>query len=93
MTQPEPQDDLDQAVHTRRERHERWEREGERSIGQNIAMIGALGWAIVTPILIGIFLGRWLDHRFLMGVFWTLSLMFLGLVLGCVMAWNRMHHD
>ena len=38
---------LDEAVRTRRERRERWQREGERSIGQNLAMIGALGWTIV----------------------------------------------
>jgi len=92
MTQ-EPDDQLDEAVKIRRERRERWNREGERSIGQNLAMIGALGWTIVIPTLIGIFTGRWLDHRFEMGVFWTLSLLVLGLTLGCVMAWNRMHRD
>ncbi len=46
---------------------ERWQREGERSIGQNLAMIGALGWTIVTPTLLGIFAGRWLDRRFGIG--------------------------
>ncbi|MFZ1988321.1 MAG: AtpZ/AtpI family protein [Alphaproteobacteria bacterium] len=91
--EPEPEDGLDKAVKTRRGRRELWEREGERSIGQNLAMIGALGWTIVTPLLIGIFVGRWLDHRFVMGVFWTLSLLVLGLTIGCVLAWNRMHHD
>ena len=77
----------------RRERRARWEREGERSIGENLAMIGVLGWTIVIPTLLGTFAGRWLDHRFAMGLFWTLSLMVVGLTLGCVMAWNRMHHD
>jgi len=91
--QPDPDDGLDEAVKTRRERRALWEREGERSMAQNLAMIGALGWTIVTPTLLGIFVGRWLDHRFVMGVFWTLSLMVLGLTIGCVLAWNRMHHD
>ena len=83
---------LDQAVRTRRERRERFAREGERSIGQNLAMIGALGWTIVVPILIGIFVGRWLDRVFDAGVFWTLSLLTLGTVIGGYLAWNRMHH-
>ena len=48
---------LDEVVRLRRGRQERWQREGERSIGQNLAMIGALGWTIVTPTLIGIFAG------------------------------------
>ncbi len=84
---------LDQAVRKRRERRERWRREGERSLGQNLAMIGALGWAIVTPTLIGVFAGRWLDHRFNSGIFWTLGLLVAGLSLGCTMVWKRMRSE
>jgi len=54
-------------------------------------MIGALGWTIVTPTLIGIFVGRWLDRSFGSGIFWTLGLLFAGLATGCSMAWKRMH--
>jgi ATP synthase protein I len=82
---------LDEAVRTRRERRDRGLREGERSMGQNIAMIGALGWTIVTPIVAGIFLGRWLDRLFASGIFWTLGLLTLGLAAGCALAWKRMH--
>ncbi len=82
---------LGKAVKTREERRARWRREGERTIGQNLAMIGALGWTIVTPTLVGIFVGRWLDRHLAMGIFWTLGLLVLGLAVGCVLAWNRMH--
>ncbi len=84
---------LDEAVRKRRERREQWKREGERSIGQNLAMIGALGWTIVTPTLIGVFLGRWLDRTFGSGVFWTLSLLVAGLALGCALAWKRIRRE
>lgn len=84
---------LDEAVRTRRERMARWQREGERSIGQNLAMIGVLGWTIVTPTLIGIFAGRWLDREFGSGIFWTLGLLVAGLALGCTLAWKRIHHE
>jgi ATP synthase protein I len=60
---PDQRDSLGAAVKTRRERRALWQRQGERSIGQNLAMIGALGWTIVTPTLIGIFCGRWLDRQ------------------------------
>lgn len=82
---------LGKAVKTRQERRARWQREGERSLGQNLAMIGALGWTIVTPTLIGIFVGRWLDRQFASGIFWTLALLVLGLTLGCTLAWKRMY--
>ena len=84
---------LDEAVKTRQQRRARWQREGERSLGQNLAMIGALGWTIVTPMLIGIFAGRWLDRHLAMGIFWTLGLLVAGLALGCSLAWRRMHSE
>ncbi len=84
---------LDSAVRLRRERRERAKRGGERSIAQNLAMIGALGWTIVTPTLAGVFAGRWLDRHFGSGIFWTLGLLTAGLAAGCALAWTRMHRE
>ena len=88
--EPNHTEGLKEAVHQRRERRARGEREGERSVGENLALIGALGWTIVTPTLGGIFLGRWLDRSLGSGIFWTLGLLVLGLAIGCALAWNRM---
>jgi ATP synthase protein I len=87
----EEPDGLLQSVRTRRLRHQRWQREGEQSLGRNLAQVGVLGWTIVVPTLTGTFLGRWLDHRFATGIFWTGPLLLLGLVLGCWSAWKWMH--
>jgi ATP synthase protein I len=87
----EEPDSLLQSVRTRRMRHRRWQREGEPSLGRNLAQVGVLGWTIVVPTLIGIWLGRWLDQRFNAGIFWTGPLLLLGLVLGCWSAWKWMH--
>jgi len=84
---------LERAVRLRQERRERWQSQGERSLGENLAMIGALGWTIVLPMLLGIFAGRWLDRSFNTGVFWTLGLLVAGLAAGCTMAWKRMHGE
>jgi ATP synthase protein I len=90
---PDHPERLDEAVRLRQGRRERWQREGERSIGQNLAMIGVLGWTIVTPTLIGIFVGRWLDRTFGSGIFWTLGLLAAGVALGCSLAWKRIHRE
>ena len=84
---------LKKAVRDERQRQDQGKAEGHRSIGQDLAMIGVLGWTVVTPTLLGIFAGRWLDHTlpFQSPIFWTLSLMIGGLVLGCWLAWKRMH--
>jgi ATP synthase protein I len=88
---PDHPERLDEAVKRRRERRAQWQREGERSIARNLALIGVLGWTIVTPTLIGVFVGRWLDRQFGSGLFWTLGLLVLGLALGSTLAWKRMH--
>lgn len=91
--QPEDHERLGEAVRKRQERRALWRREGERSLGQNLAMIGALGWTIVVPTLLGIFAGRWLDQALHSGIFWTLSLLVAGLAAGCMFAWRRMHSE
>lgn len=86
---PHP-DRLDASVRLHRERRERAQREGRRSIGQDLAMIGVIGWTVVSPTLLGIFAGRWLDRQFGTGIFWTLSLLTAGIALGCVLGWQRL---
>jgi ATP synthase protein I len=85
-----PPGQLHNAVHQQRSRRARAHQEGQRSIGQDLAMIGVIGWTVVTPTLLGILLGRWLDRKFLTGIFWTLGLLCAGLALGCVLAWQRL---
>ena len=85
----ENHDHLDDAVKLREERRARWEREGERSVGQNLAMIGILGWSIVLPTLLGVLAGRALDRHFGAGPLFTCCLLVAGLVLGCGIAWRR----
>lgn len=84
---------MQRAVRLREERRERWEREGERSLWQNLSMIGALGWLIVVPTLIGVLIGRWLDHRFETGIFFSGALIFLGITIGCYLAWQRVKKE
>jgi ATP synthase protein I len=80
---------MHRAVELREQRDERGRKEGERSLWQNMSMIGALGWLIVTPTLIGVFVGRWLDGRFDTGIQFTGALIFVGICFGCYLAWHR----
>lgn len=85
-----PPDPLDEAVHQHRDRRARAHREARRSIGQDLATIGVIGWTIVIPTLLGVVLGRWLDRKFATGIFWTLGLLSAGVALGCTLAWQRL---
>jgi len=88
--QPDERDPLLKGVRLRGERHRRWLHEGDSSVVRRLAQIGVLGWIIVTPALIGIFIGRWLDRVFNSGLFCTGPLLMLGLALGCWSAWKWM---
>jgi ATP synthase protein I len=80
-------------VRRRRARHDRFLRERERTLAQNLALAGVLGWLVVTPALCGVLVGRWLDRRWGGGVFWTATLLFLGVSLGCWLAWQRVREE
>ena len=49
------------------------------------AYVGALGLLLVLPVVIGAYLGRWLDSLFAgYSILWTLSLILVGVVVGVV---------
>lgn len=84
---------MQKAVRLRDERSKRWKKEGERSLWQNLSMVGALGWLIIVPTLLGVLLGRWLDRRFETGIFFSGALIFLGIAIGCYLAWQRVSKE
>jgi ATP synthase protein I len=86
-----PGDGLIESIRRRIARYREWQREGEPAFGRQLAQIGVLGWIIVTPMLVGLFVGRWLDHVLATGIFWSAPLLLLGTVLGCWSAWRWMH--
>ena len=73
---------LKQKVENQVKRMQKAEKEHPNLLAQT-AYIGTLGLLLVLPIVGGAYLGQWLDS--LMegySVRWTLSLLFLGLVIG-----------
>jgi len=62
-------------------------RKPHQSLWFGFAMFGLIGWTIAIPTFLGAALGRWLDVRFPASYSWTLTLLVVGLVFGCVAAW------
>ena len=91
MTSSPPDEEQDELLLGTRLRAERQRcGENEPSVAHRLAQIGVLGWIIVTPMLLGVFAGRWLDGWLSTGIFWTAPLMLGGLGLGCWSAWRWM---
>lgn len=89
----ETRNEMHDAVGLRKDRRAEWQRTGERPLWRNLSMIGALGWLIVTPTLIGVLLGRWLDVWLGTGIFWSGALIMLGAALGGYLAWQRIDRE
>lgn len=58
-----------------------------------LGMFGLVGWSVAVPTLIGVAVGMWLDGRFPGRVSWTLTLLFVGLALGCLNAWRWVRQE
>jgi ATP synthase protein I len=63
------------------------------SFWQGLGLVGAVGWMVSLPAVLGALLGRYLDSHFVSGIFWTLSLLALGLFLGCASAWRHVKRE
>jgi len=77
-------DNLNRQVEQRVKRILRAQREKPTVLGQSVYM-GTLGLLLVLPVVGGAYLGRWFDGMVDgYSVRWTLSFLFLGLVIGGV---------
>jgi len=91
--EPSPPDGMAAAVHKQEERQKRWRSEGEPSVVRFVGQIGVLGWIIVGPTLVGLFIGRWLDRSLGTGIFWSAALLVLGVAFGFWSGWKWMHRQ
>lgn len=91
--EPTLPDGLAEAARKEEERRRHWRAEGEPSVMRFVGQIGVLGWIIVAPTLMGLFVGRWLDQTLRTGIFWSAALLVAGVTLGFWSGWRWMHRQ
>lgn len=84
---------LAERVGIKAERHKRARARMKRSVWFGFGMFGMVGWSVAVPTVLGTTLGIWLDRRWPGPPSWTLTLLFVGVVLGCVNAWYWMERE
>jgi ATP synthase protein I len=62
-------------------------RDKSDSLWFGLGTFGMVGWSIAIPTVIGVVVGTWLDANVPASFSWRLTLLFLGLVVGCLNAW------
>lgn len=76
-----------ETVGTKENRKIRARQEEDRGVWFGLGMFGLVGWAVAIPALIGIATGIWIDKRWPSPYSWTLMLLVIGVVVGCLNAW------
>ncbi|NIP73238.1 MAG: ATPase F0F1 [Gammaproteobacteria bacterium] len=69
------------------ERKLRAQKEKERTAWFWLGMFGLVGWSVAIPTLIGVALGVWIDRNWPSDISWTLNLLIVGVIIGCINAW------
>ncbi len=68
-------------------------RTGDRGPWFWLGMFGMVGWSVAIPTVLGILVGAWLDHHYGGRISWTLTMLFLGIAIGCWTAWYWIHRE
>ena len=80
--------DLDDRIGRKAERRVKAQQERRRAVWFGLGMFGLVGWTVAVPTLIGAAVGIWLDREYSSRVSWTLTLLIVGVVVGCLNAWR-----
>ncbi len=80
-------DEMQTAIDARQRRKLKARRDEERGVWFGLGMFGLVGWSVAIPIVVLTIAGVWLDRHYPTRFSWTLTLLFAGVVLGCLNAW------
>ncbi|MEZ6186818.1 MAG: AtpZ/AtpI family protein [Planctomycetota bacterium] len=91
-----PEEPLAQRVSRYQRREARAREQSVGSVWRTIGQVGALGWLIALPLVVGAWLGHLLDRELEGGVTFSLGGLALGLALGVYFLWRTIrdvHRD
>jgi len=87
VEEPPPAPAVQEQIGRKAERMLKARGERHRGIWFGLGMFGLVGWSIAVPTLAGVAFGLWLDRRLHDRISWTLTMLFIGLGIGCLNAW------
>jgi len=79
---------LARQVGIKAERKLKAQRNVNRTVWLGLGMMGLIGWSVAIPTLLGAVLGLWLDRQYPVSFSWTLTMLIIGLFVGCLNAWH-----
>lgn len=86
--QPQSTKSLAGQIGAKAQRKLKAQRNSAHGVWFGLGMMGLIGWSVVIPTLLGAALGIWIDKRHPGPQSFTLMLLLLGLIVGCLNAWH-----
>jgi len=83
-----PKPPLSREVGAKAARKLKAQRHVTHTVWFGLGMMGLIGWSVAIPTVLGAALGVWLDNRYPGSHSWTLMLLVIGLIVGCLNAWH-----
>lgn len=68
-------------------------RDASSKVWFELGIIGLIGWAVALPTLLGTIIGLFIDNNYAGNISWTLTLLIIGLLTGCLHAWHWMANE
>lgn len=90
---PTNRDPLPEQVGRKAKRKLRARAGGRPNLWFGLGLIGIIGWTVALPPVVGALLGVWLDRNWPSRHSWALTLLIIGLALGCVTAWQWLRNQ
>lgn len=79
--------DLSTKIKGKAKRKVRARQERSSGIWSWLGMWGMVGWSVALPSVVGVIFGSYIDRIWEGTIIWSITLLFVGLVLGCLNAW------
>ncbi|NDV24772.1 AtpZ/AtpI family protein [Desulfovibrio sp. JC022] len=86
-------DEFRQTVGTKEQRKIRAEQKGTVGAWSAFGAMGAVGWLVALPVVLGSLFGAWLDYRWPAKINWTMTMLGAGLAVGCLFAGIWMNRE
>lgn len=61
--------------------------QGEKGLWYGLGMFGLVGWSVAIPTLLFLVAGIWIDKNYQSPYSWTLMMLVIGIIVGCLNAW------
>lgn len=79
--------ELEESVRIKSERKIQFRKKDRKGLLYGLGMFGLVGWSVAIPTLLMLALGIWVDRTYQSSYSWTLMLLVLGIMIGCLNAW------